>query len=142
MTRMNDVLRAYGKFDVVRGLFSFYSELKVKNQTVDGYIKPLYRDLEAYDRRQDAEKSVFRKLYEKLVGGVSKLLQNWTPRREVATKTTVPGQLQGAGGTRINTGEALVNLVQNAFFRAILPGFDAELRGGGRGERVRQVGEG
>jgi Domain of Unknown Function (DUF748) len=142
MTRMNDVLRAYGKFDVVRGLFSFYSELKVKNQTVDGYIKPLYRDLEAYDRRQDAEKSVFRKLYEKLVGGVSKLLQNWTPRREVATKTTVHGQLQGAGGTRINTGEALVNLVQNAFFRAILPGFDAELRGGGRGERGRQVGEG
>jgi hypothetical protein len=142
MTRMNDVLRAYGKFDVVRGLFSFYSELKVKNQTVDGYIKPLYRDLEAYDRRQDAEKSVFRKLYEKLVGGVSKLLQNWTPRREVATKTTVHGQLQGAGGTRINTGEALVNLIQNAFFRAILPGFDAELRGGGRGERGRQVGEG
>jgi hypothetical protein len=138
MTRLNDLLRAYGKFDVVRGLFSFYSELRIRNQTVDGYIKPLYRELEAYDRRQDAEKSLFRKLYEKLVGGVSKLLQNWTPRREVATKTTVHGQLQGAGGTRVNTGEALVNLVQNAFFRAILPGFDAELRGAGRGERGRE----
>jgi hypothetical protein len=135
MTTMNDMLRAYGKFDVVRGLFSFYTELKIKNQTVDGYIKPLFRELKAYDKRQDAEKSLFRKLDEKLVGGVSKILENWTPRREVATKTAVHGDLKGAGGTKVNTGEALVNLVRNAFFRAILPGFDAELSGGGRGER-------
>jgi Domain of Unknown Function (DUF748) len=139
MRTMNDMLRAYGKFDVARGLFSFYTELKVKNQTVDGYIKPLFRDLKAYDRRQDAEKSSFRKLYEKLVGGVSKVLENWTPRREVATKTTVEGTL-GGGGAKVSTGEALVNLVRNAFFRAILPGFDAELRGRGNGERGRQVG--
>jgi hypothetical protein len=141
MTTMNDMLRAYGKFDVVGGLFSLYAELKVKNQAVNGYIKPLFRDLKAYDRRQDTEKSVFRKLYEKLVGGVSRILENWTPRREVATKTTVHGNLEGAGGTKVNTGEALVNLVRNAFFRAILPGFDAELRGGGREDRGRQVGK-
>jgi Domain of Unknown Function (DUF748) len=141
MTTMNDLLRAYGKFDVVSGLFSFYTELKVRRQTVEGYIKPLYRELKAYDERQDAEKSLFRKVYEKLVGGVSKILENWTPRREVATKTTVRGQLEGGGGTKVSTGEALVNLVRNAFFRAILPGFDAELRGGGRSERGRQVGK-
>jgi Domain of Unknown Function (DUF748) len=138
MTTMNDLLRAYGKFDVVRGLFSFYTELKVKNQTVNGYIKPLFRDLKAYDRRQDTEKSVFRKLYEKMVGGVSKVLENWTPRREVATKTTVERSL--GGGTNVSTGEALVNLVRNAFFRAILPGFDAELRGSGDGDGRRRAG--
>ena len=27
---MNDLLRAYGNFDVTAGLFSLYSELKVK----------------------------------------------------------------------------------------------------------------
>jgi hypothetical protein len=141
MTTMNDLLRAYGKFDVVRGFFSFYSELKVKNQTVDGYIKPLFREVKAFDRRQDAEKSVFRKLYERLVGGVSKILENRTVRKEVATKTTVHGELGGAGGTKMKTGEALANLVSNAFFRAILPGFDAELRSDGKAERGRQVGK-
>lgn len=141
MTTMNDMLRAYGKFDVVRGLFSVYTELKVKNQEVDGYIKPLFRDLKAFDKRQDAEKSLFRKLYEKLVGGVSKLLENRTPRREVATKTTLHGEFGGAGPTKVSTGQALANLIRNAFFRAILPGFDAELRGGGRGESGRQVGK-
>jgi hypothetical protein len=140
MTTMNELLRAYGKFDVVRGLFTFYTELKVKDQQVNGYIKPLFRDVKAFDQRQDAEKSTFRKLYEKLIGGVSKILQNRTARKEVATKTTIHGDLGGAGGTRMNTAQALANLVRNAFFRAILPGFDAELRGGGAGERGRQVG--
>jgi Domain of Unknown Function (DUF748) len=94
MTTMNDLLRAYGKFDVVRGLFSFYSELKVKNQTVNGYIRPLFRDLKAYDRRQDTEKSVFRKLYEKMVGGCPRSwktgpLAGKLPRRRLSRAASV-----------------------------------------------------
>jgi hypothetical protein len=128
MRAMNDVLRAYGKFDVVSGLFSFYSELSVKNQRIEGYVKPLFRDLKAYDKRQDEEKSAFRKLYEKLVGGVSKLLEN-RPRDEVATKTEVVGRVDDP---KTSTLQVIVNLIQNAFFRAILPGFDEELaRGSG-----------
>jgi uncharacterized protein DUF748 len=139
LTTMNDLLRAHGKFDVVRGLFSFYSELHVKNQHVDGYIKPLFRDLKVYDKRKDAEKSAFHKVYEKLIGAVSRLLENKTERREIATKTTIHGEL--GGNTKvINTWQAIGNLIRNAFFRAILPGFDAELGGGGRGERGQQAG--
>jgi hypothetical protein len=123
MRAMNDLLRAYGKFDVVSGLFSLFAELKVKNQRVEGYVKPLFKDLKAYDERQDAEKSTFRKLYEKLVGGVSKLLEN-RPRDEVATKTEVAGRLDDP---KMSTWQALLNLIRNAFFRAILPGFDEEL---------------
>jgi hypothetical protein len=123
MRGMNDLLRAYGKFDVVSGLFSFYSELAVKNGRIDGYVKPLFRDLKAYDKRQDAEKSLFRKLYEKLVGGVSKLLEN-RPRAEVATKADVAGRLDDP---KTSTWQVIGNLIRNAFFRAILPGFDEEL---------------
>lgn len=141
MRTMNQLLRAYGKFDVVSGFFSFYTQLKVRGQTVDGYVKPLFREVKAYDQRQDAEKSLFRKLYEKLVGGVSKILENRTPRGEVATKASIQGQVGGPGGTKLSTGQALVNLVRNAFLRAILPGFDGELRDGGKGERGRQGGK-
>jgi hypothetical protein len=72
---------------------------------------------------------------------VSKLLENWTPRREVATKTPIHGELAGAGQTKVITAQARANLVRNAFFRAILPGFDSELRGGGRGESGRELGK-
>jgi hypothetical protein len=126
MRAMNDLLRAYGKFDVVSGLFSFYSELAAKNGRIEGYVKPLFRDVKAYDKRQDAEKSAFRKLYEKLVGGVSKILEN-QPRDEVATKTEVVGRVDDP---KTSTWQAIGNLIQNAFFRAILPGFDEELRRG------------
>ena len=40
---INDLLRAYGKLDVVKGTFSVYSEIKVQNGRIDGYVKPLSR---------------------------------------------------------------------------------------------------
>jgi hypothetical protein len=58
------------------------------------------------------------------VGGVSKLLEN-QPRDEVATKAEVVGRLDDP---KTSTWQAIGNLVRNAFFRAILPGFDEELR--------------
>jgi len=54
---MNDLLRAYGKFDVTGGLFSVYSEVSVKNGEVQGYIKPLFKDMKVYDPDQDKEKT-------------------------------------------------------------------------------------
>jgi hypothetical protein len=125
MRAMNDLFRAYGKFDVVGGLFSFYSELKVKDRAVNGYVKPLFKNVDAYDRRQDAEKTAFRKLYERVVEGVSKLLEN-RRRDEVATKADVSGPLENP---RTSTWQVIANLIENAFFQAILPGFEREIRG-------------
>ena len=124
MRAMNDLLRAYGNFDVTGGLFSLYSELKVKNGHVEGYIKPLFKDMKVYDARQDKEKTLFHKLYEGLVGGVAKLLEN-TPRDEVATRTDVSGPLENP---RSSTWQTVVNLITNAFFKAFLPGFEKEIR--------------
>ena len=126
MPTMNDLLRAYGNFDVVAGKFSLYSEIKIRQAKIDGYIKPLFRDMKVYDRRQDAEKSMFRRLYEGLVGGISGLLKN-RPRSEVATKVPISGDLEAP---QSNTWETIVRLIQNAFFQAILPGFEKEVSQG------------
>ena len=124
MRAMNNLLRAYGNFDVTAGLFSLYSELTVKNGRVEGYIKPLFKDMTVYDARQDKEKSLFHKLYEGLVGGVATLLEN-RPREEVATKTDISGTLENP---QTSTWQTVVNLVKNAFFKAFLPGFEKEVR--------------
>ena len=130
MRRMNDLFRAYGNFDVVAGVFSFYSEIKVRQGKIDGYVKPLFRDMDVYDRRQDREKGIFRKMYEGLVGGISSLLTN-RPREEVATQVSVSGDIESP---QTSTWETVVRLIQNAFFQAILPGFEKEVSqdGGGR----------
>ena len=88
--------------------------------------------MQVYDKRQDAEKSLFRKMYEKLVGGISKLLEN-PPRNEIATKADISGPVSNPNSS---TWQVIGRLVQNAFFRAILPGFDEQLAAGQRGGKA------
>jgi hypothetical protein len=118
MRALNDVLRAYGGFDVARGRFSLYSEVAVRDGQVDGYVKPLFRDLDVYEARQDREQGIGKRLYEGVVGGVADLLEN-APRDEVATVTDLSGPLQNPNADLL---EMVGRLVENAFFRAILPG--------------------
>jgi len=125
---MNDMLRAHGKFDVVAGVFSFYSELAVKNAQIRGWVKPIFKDVQAYDPAQDRDKSTMKKLYEKVVTGVAKVMKN-VPRKEVATEIDISGRLDNP---KTSTFQAIVNLIQNAFIKAILPGFDREIHESGR----------
>jgi len=124
MTALNRLLRAHGRFDVVAGFLSFYTELNVKDRAVTGYVKPLFRNVDVYAKEQDADKGFFQKVYEKMVSGVAKLLEN-RPRDEVATQTRVAGPVQQP---QTSTWQVILNLVRNAFLEAILPGFDRQLR--------------
>lgn len=126
--RMNDLLRAHGKIDVASGLVSVYAELQVKNGRVNGYVKPLIRELKVYEPRQDREKTVGQKLKEKAANIVSKLLRN-RPHQDIATIAPIAGPLENP---KAGTWVAMVNLVQNAFFRAILPGFVGDEAGSRR----------
>jgi Domain of Unknown Function (DUF748) len=130
VTRLNDLFRAYGRFDTSSGRFYLYSELEAKKGVVTGYVKPLFKDLKIYDKQQDRSKSLARKMYERLVGGVAKILKNRS-REEVATKAEVLG---GIDDPKVDTVAAVIRLVQNAFFKAILPGFDLEASRASRAE--------
>ncbi len=117
---MNDLLRAKADVDVSAGVFAFYSELDVRNDRVDGYVKPLFRDVKVYDPQQDRDKPVLSQIYQGVVGGVAKLLEN--PKTEdVATKASVTGPIENPNAS---TWQILTRLVQNAFFKAILPGLE------------------
>lgn len=117
---MNDLLRAHAKVDVVSGVFSVYTEIRVKNDRVNGYVKPLFHDLDVYSAAQDEEKSFGRKLKEKAADVIGKVLQN-RPRDEVATIVPISGPLKNP---EAGTWATLIGLVRNAFFEAILPGFE------------------
>jgi hypothetical protein len=117
---LNPLLRAYGKFDVTKGRFSVFSEINVKDRAIQGYVKPLLNNLQVYEPHQDKEKGFLQKLWEAIVGGASEVLEN-EPRQEVATKVDLAGKVEAP---RTHTWEAVVRLIQNAFFEAILPGFE------------------
>ncbi len=119
MRAMNDLFRARGDFDVVGGRFSFFSELYLTRGQIDGYIKPLFADVDVYDRRQDRGEGLGQQLYEGVVGGVAGLLENRND--QTATQARVTGN---SNSPDLSAWEIAVNLVRNAFFRAIVPGLE------------------
>lgn len=118
---LNDLLRSYGKLDVAGGTFSVYSEVKVHDGRIDGYLKPLFANVQVYDPKQDKDKPILKKLYEKVAGGLAHILENH--RGEDATVADLSGPLSQP---HTSTWEVVGNLVKNAFVKAILPGFDRE----------------
>lgn len=128
LTAMNDLLRAYGNFDVSAGDFSLVSELHVKNDAISGYIKPFFKDVKVYDRRRDKGQGIVHQGYEMFVGGIAKLLENRS-RQEVATKATITGSVEEP---ETSTWQVVVGLVKNAFIKAILPSFDKEAAKAGK----------
>ena len=128
MTALNDLLRCYGNFDVSAGVFSLVTELQVKNDNLSGYIKPFFRDMQVYDARKDKGKSLLHKTYEVLVGAAATLLQN-RRRQEVATKVVIKGSLKNP---QTSSWQIVGQLLKNAFFKALLPGFEKQATGTGK----------
>ncbi|HEY6065300.1 MAG TPA: DUF748 domain-containing protein [Thermoanaerobaculia bacterium] len=123
MTALNDVWRAYAKLDVVGGIASVYSQIRIRNGFINGYVKPIFKDVNIYDKTQDKNKPFFKKLYEGVVEGVSKLLNN-KKKDQVATVAQISGPV---GNPNSSIWQILGKAIENAFVKAILPGFEREI---------------
>jgi hypothetical protein len=123
---LNDVLHAHGNIDVADGELSVYSQLKVHQGQIRGYVKPLIRRLNVYDRDQDRGKGVLHTLYEGALDAATAALEN-DERDEVGTKVEVKGAVPHA---QIDTWQAASNLIRNAFVKVVLPSFERPIRPG------------
>jgi Domain of Unknown Function (DUF748) len=123
LTSLNDLLRAYGKFDVAAGKVSVFSQVTVKNHYVSGYVKPMFTDVKVYDSKKDAKKPILHKAYEVVIGGAAKLLKNRSTQ-QVATKVDISGPVSTPN---VDPWQAIGQFIANAFVNAIVPGFDHEV---------------
>lgn len=124
MTSMNSLLLAFGRFDVKHGQFTVYSQMGVKDGSISGYVKPMFSELKVYDWAQDKHKPVLHQAYEVAVAAASHVFKN-SQTQQVATKVDLTGKLKSPN---TSTWQAVVEVVQNAFIQAILPGFDREVQ--------------
>jgi len=123
LTKLNDLLRAYGKFDVAAGKASVYMQMSLKNHYMTGYVKPLFTDVKVYDAQKDKKKPILHQAYELAIGGAAKLLKNRSTK-EVATKIDISGPLNTPN---VNIWQAIGQFIQNAFVKAIIPGYEHEI---------------
>lgn len=122
MPAMNNLLLAYANFDVEEGLFSFYSEISLRNGEIRGYIKPIVKEIDVYDAEKDGQKPVLSQLREALIGGLAWLFTN-RARDEVATTAEIYGKIDDP---QFSTWQFVIGFIRNAFFKSILPGFDGQ----------------
>ena len=123
LSLLNDLFRAYGKFDVYAGTLEVFSEIGVHKAYMSGYVKPIFKDVEVYDKRQEAQKGFLKKVYEGAVDAAAQLLKN-RKHDQVATDISVAGPV---GNAKSSLWDTLGGLLENAFIRAILPGFDRQV---------------
>jgi hypothetical protein len=112
-------LKAYAGMDVAEGQFSVYTELTVKNGRVEGYVKPLIKNLKIYDRQKDQEKPFGQRVKLHVYQFFATLFKNHSSRA-VATVVRISGP---TGEPKASQWEAIRKLIGNGLSRAILPGF-------------------
>jgi hypothetical protein len=117
---MNDILRAYGRFDVAAGRFSVFSEVALKDDNIDGYVKPMFANLKVYDYQKDKGTGVVHQAKELAIGGASHLFKN-SSTQQVASEIDLKGRLSSPD---LSIWQALAQVLRNAFIEAIIPGFD------------------
>jgi len=119
---LNDFFKAYAKIDVNKGRFGMYTEVASKEGKFRGYVKPIIKDLDVLGA-EDRDDNIFRKTWEALVGAAGQIFKNQT-EDQVATKIPFEGDLKSPDADVWTT---VVNVLQNAFVRAIQPSIDNEI---------------
>ncbi len=117
VTKTNNLSRAYGKFDFEKGWFDLVVELHSTSGTLDGYIKPLFRNLQIFGTQDLKEDNVLGAFWEALLGLTTRVLSN-PPRDQFGTYIPVHGDLDSPRPDILST---IGNVLRNAFIRAYLP---------------------
>src|SRR5216683_2785027 len=132
---MNDILRAYGRFDVAAGQFSVFSEVALKVNNIDDYVKPMFANLKVYDYQKDKGTGVVHQAKELAIGGASHLFKN-SSTQQVASEIDLKGKLTSPD---ISTWQALAQVLRNAFIEAIIPGFDRAVASNAPTDTIKQA---
>jgi len=131
---LNELLRSFGSFDVAAGKLSVYSQVAVKDGNIDGYVKPMFADLEVYNYQKDKNTPIMHQAKELVIGGASHLLKSHRTN-QVASDVDLKGKLTSPD---VDTWQALGQVLRNAFIQAIIPGFDRAVAANTGSDTVRQ----
>ncbi|HQW24654.1 MAG TPA: DUF748 domain-containing protein, partial [Saprospiraceae bacterium] len=122
LVKLNAFFKAYGDFDINKGMLDVYLELAAKDRKYIGYVKPVIKDLDVVGP-EDRKDSVLRKLWEGIVGVAGDIAEN--PKTDqIATKVPIAGEF---GDRTIGIWYAVLSTVRNAFIQAIYPTLDHQV---------------
>ena len=119
VTELNDLALTYGDFDFKQGFFDLVVEADSNEGLLNGYVKPLFRDLTVFSISKDIQQDTAWQFFlQALMGGITEVFKN-IPRNQFGTLIPFTGDLSGT--TSADLLATVGNLLRNAFVRAYLP---------------------
>jgi hypothetical protein len=112
---LNDLLRAYAKFDVKRGVCSVYSEFTVENGHYRGKVQPRFQDLDVFAWQKEHSKGFLQICRQALIAIVASLFKNRS-RDELALNIGITGTFED---TDVDVWAAVGSLLGNAFRQSL-----------------------
>src|SRR5690606_1221949 len=126
LTSLNNFIKAQGTFDVERGNLDIYSELKLMDGELNGYVKPFIKNLKVLDWKEDSKKEeggILNAAKEAVIGLFTKAVEN--PKKEQIA-TTVP--IEGNVNDPETSGWAtFLGVLRNAFIEALNRGIEGSV---------------
>jgi hypothetical protein len=120
---LNDFLRAYGKFDLQRGVFSLYTSVAAKDGNYEGYFKVFFHDLKVFSWSKEKDKDVLQIFWQAVVGTVATVFKN-QPKDTLAARIPISGSY---AGSKVGIWSAVGTLLKNAFIQALAPTIDEKI---------------
>ena len=118
MTQINDLTKSYAGFDIKRGRLDLVMEVDAKEGVLQGYVKPLFRNMVVFDLVKDVQNdNVFQVFWTAIVGTATAILTNYN-RDQFGTVIPFTGDMKGPQPDFLAT---VGNVLRNAFIRAYLP---------------------
>lgn len=123
LVSLNDLFKAYGKFDVDRGLFALYASVAAKDGHYDGYSKVFFENLSVFAWDKERHKDILKVFWEAVVGTLATVFKN-QPHDRLAAKVPIHGAY---GTNHVDAISAIGSLLRNAYIHALIPKLDEQV---------------
>ncbi len=124
VTTLNDLALTYGQFAFKGGFFDLVVAVRAREGEMDGYAKPLFRQLQVFDIVRDLQTDAnpLQFFWQALLGITTGILKN-PPRNQFGTYIPFTGDLSEPDTDYL---AAVGNVLRNAFIRAYLPRLESD----------------
>jgi len=122
LVKLNNFIKAYGKFDVEKGSFELFTELAASKGKFEGYIKPIFRNMQVLSLEKDSSNPL-QLFWESIVGAVTGIFEN-KPEDQLAARIPFSGSFEDPDA---NIWSTIGSVLENAFIRALLPSIEGSV---------------
>lgn len=127
LVKLNDFLRAYGKFDAEAGTLDAFVEIAADDGRFTGYVKPVLRDVKVVSLREEIERDregPIRIAWEAVVGAVKGVFTNEKAEHQLAARVPISGSFDDP---KVHPWQTVVSATYNAFVDALFDGLDQDI---------------